>query len=119
MMQFRNITRAKVVLVEGEFYLELPRKLLTHMNISESDSFDISFNKDKFTLWKSPPNEVPQEIYDELKAMFKDDEQIVSEWLATPRVNFNGKAAIDLIDTQENIELIQEFIKTLKTGDFS
>lgn len=118
-MQFKNTTKAKAVLVEGKLYLELPKELVTHMNISESDSFDISFNKDKLKLWKSPPKEAPQEIYDELKAIFKGDEQVISEWLITPRTHFEGKAAIELVDTKENIALIQEFITILKTGDFS
>jgi uncharacterized protein (DUF2384 family) len=89
------------------------------MKLSASDTLDFSLNKNYLKLWKSPKREITQDIYDELSSMFKGNEQIISEWLSTPRIQFGGKAAIELVDTPEGIKIIQDFIWQLKTGDFS
>jgi len=118
-MQFNNISRASLLLVKGKLCLELPGKVITQMELSASDTLDFSLDKSKLKLWKSPKHEVPQEIYDELNSMFKGNDQVTSEWLSTSRIQFEGKAAIDLVDTPEGIKVIQDFIWQLKTGDFS
>jgi len=118
-MQFKNITRASLLLVEGKLCLELPDEIIKQLDISASDFLDMALDKNKLRLWKSPKKDVPQNIYDELNAMFKGNEQVISEWLCTPRVHFGGKTAIDLVDTPEGIKVIQDFIWQLKTGDFS
>jgi hypothetical protein len=118
-MSFNNIISASVRLLDGKFYLELPDQIIKQLNISASDCLDIAFDKDKLRLWKSQKKDVPQHIYDELNAMFKGNEQLVSKWLCQPRVNFEGKSAIDLVETPGGIKIIQDFIRQLRMGDFS
>ncbi len=89
------------------------------MKLSASATLDFSLDKDYLKLWKSPEREIPQDVYDELNSMYKGNEQIISEWLITPRIQFEEKAAIDLVHTPEGIKVIQDFIWQLKTGDFS
>jgi uncharacterized protein (DUF2384 family) len=38
--------------------------------------------------------------------MYKGNEQIISAWLSTPRIQFEGKTAIELVDTPEGIKII-------------
>lgn len=118
-MQFKNITRANIVAVEGKLFLELPDELIKHLNISVLDSLDVALDEGQIRLWKSVEKEIPQKIYDELNKLFKGNEQAVSKWLSTPRVEFEGKAAVELIDTSEGTKVIEDFIWRLKTGDFS
>lgn len=118
-MQFKNITRANIRLVEGKLCLELPEEIIKQLDISASDCLDIALDKNKLRLWKSKKKDVPQQIYDELNAMFKGNEEVISQWLCIPRIHFEGRAAIDLVDTPEGIKIIQDFIWQLKTGDFS
>jgi len=118
-MQFNNISRASLLLVKGKLCLELPGEVITKMELSDSDTVDFSLYETTLKLWKSPKQDVPQDILDELDSMFKGNEQIISDWLCTPRINFEGKAATELVDTPEGIKLIQDFIWQLKTGDFS
>ena len=58
-------------------------------------------------------------IYDKLNAMFKGNEQLVSKWLYQPRIQFEGKSAVELFETPGGTKVIQDFIWQLKTGDFS
>jgi hypothetical protein len=118
-MQFNKIISASVRLVEGKLYLELPDQIIKQLEIAASDSLDIAFDKDKLSLWKSPKQAVPRHIYDELNAMFKGNEQLVSKWLCRPRVQFEGKSAIALVDTPGGTKILQDYIWQLKTGDFS
>lgn len=118
-MQFKNITRSNTRLVEGKLCLEIPDDAIMQMKLSASDTLDFSLNKNYLKLWKSPKREITQDIYDELSSMFKGNEQIISEWLSTPRIQFEEKAAIELVDTPEGIKMIQNYIWQLKTGDFS
>ena len=118
-MQFKNITSLSIRLVEGKLCLELPDEAIVRMKLSASDTLDFSLDKNKLKLWKSPKCETPQDVYDELNSMYKGNELIISEWLSTPRIQFEGKAAIELVDTPEGIKIIQDFIWQLKTGDFS
>jgi hypothetical protein len=118
-MQFKNITRSNIRLVEGKLCLELPDEAIMQMKLSALDSLDFSLGKNYLKLWKSPKREITQDIYDELHSMFKGNEQIISEWLSTPRIQFEGKAANELMDSSEGIKTIQDFIWQLKTGDFS
>ncbi len=41
----------------------------------------------------------------------------MSKRLSTPRADFEGKAAIELIETSEGIKVIENSIWQLKTGD--
>lgn len=118
-MQFHNISSANLLLVHGKLCLELPDEVITKMQLSESDSVDFSLKETTLKVWKSPRQAVPQDILDELDTLFKSNEQIISQWLCTPRANFEGKAAIELVNTPEGIKLIQDFIWQLKIGDFS
>lgn len=118
-MQFKNVTKTKLLLIEGKLCLELPDEMIVQMELSASDTLDCSLDKSKLTLWKSPKHKVPQDIYDELNTMFKGNEQVISEWLSTPRTQFDGEAAIELVNTPDGIRVIQDFIWQLKTGDFS
>lgn len=118
-MQFNNIISASVRLFDGKLDLELPEQIIKQLDISVSDCLAIDLDKDKLRLWKSPQKDVPQHIYDEHNGMFKGNEQLVSEWLCRPRVQFEGKSAIALVDTPGGIKIIQDFIWQLKTGDFS
>ncbi|UUO25661.1 DUF2384 domain-containing protein [Colwellia sp. M166] len=43
----------------------------------------------------------------------------MSTWLCSPRIDFDGKTAIELVDTLEGIQVIDNFFLRLKTGDFS
>jgi antitoxin component of MazEF toxin-antitoxin module len=118
-MQFRNTTRAKVITVEGKLCIQLPDELINQLNLSDSDSLDVALDKGKVRLWKSPTREIPPKVYDELYKLFKGNEQIISEWLCTPRVDFEGKTAMELIDTPEGIKVVEGFVYRLKTGDLS
>jgi len=118
-MQFKNITSSSIRLVKGKLYLELPDEAIMQMKLSVSDTLDFSFDKYYLKLWKSPEREIPQDVYDELNSMYKGNKQLISEWLSTPRIQFEGKAAIDIVHSPEGIKLIQDFIWQLKTGDFS
>lgn len=118
-MQFKNITSSNIRLVEGKLCLELPDEAIMQMKLSASDTLDFSLDKDYLKLWKSPEREIPQDVYDELNSICKGNEQIISEWLSTPRVQFEGKTAVELVDTPEGIKMIQDYIWQLKTGDFS
>jgi uncharacterized protein (DUF2384 family) len=118
-MQFKNTTKVKVIDVEGKLCIQLPDELIKHMNISALDSLDITLDKRKIKLRKSQKKEIPQKIHDGLFKLFKGNEQMISEWLSTPKVDFEGKTAIELIDTPEGIKVIEDFIWRLKTGDFS
>jgi hypothetical protein len=118
-MQLKNVTKASVILVEGKFCLELPDEAIIQMELSASDTFDFSLDKNNLKLWKSPKKGVPQEVYDELSEMYAGNEQVISSWLCTPRIHFEGKAAIDLLDTPDDIKAVKEFIWQLKTGELS
>ncbi len=118
-MQFKNITSSSIRLVEGKLCLELPDEAIMQMKLSVSDTLDFSFDKDYLKLWKSPKREITQDIYEELHSMFKGNEQIISEWLSTPRIQFEERTAIELVDTPEGIKMIRDYIWQLKTGDFS
>ena len=118
-MQFKRISRTNIRLIEGKLCLEVPHEAIMKMRLSDSDTLDFSLDKNNLKLWKSPKHEIPQNIYDELNLMFKSNEQIISEWLSTPRSQFDGRTALALIDTPQGIEKIQNFIWQLKTGDFS
>jgi hypothetical protein len=118
-MQFKNITRTNVRLVEGKLCIELPDEIIKQLDISASDFLDIALDNNKIILWKFPKKVVPLEIYNELGALYGGNEQVISSWLCTPRIQFKGKAAIELVDSPENIEIVREFIWQLKTGDLS
>lgn len=117
-MQFKNVTRANIVLVEGKLCLELPDELVKHLNLSISNSLDVALGKQKIVLWKSLEREIPQDIYDELYKLFKGNEPVISEWLSMPRIDFEGKTAMELIDSAEGIQLIKTGLLRLKSGDF-
>ncbi len=59
-MQFKRVTRANIVSVEGKLCLELPNELISHMGIFSSDSLDIALGSWNIMLWKSPETEIPQ-----------------------------------------------------------
>jgi hypothetical protein len=118
-MQFKNTTRAKVVTVEGKLCIQLPDELINQLNLLALDSLDITIDKGKVRLWKSPTKEIPQNVYDELYKLFKGNEQTISEWLCTPRVDFEGKTAMEVIDTPTGIKVVEDFIYRFKTGDLS
>lgn len=103
----------------GLSHIERPDEAIMNMKLSDSDNLDSLLDKKKLKLWKSSKHEIPQDVYDELNSMFNGNEQIISEWLSTPRIQFEGKAAIALVDTSEGIKEILDFIWLLKTGDFS
>jgi hypothetical protein len=118
-MQFKNTTRAKVITVEGKLCIQLTDELIKQLNLSALDSLDIALDKGQIKLWKSPKKTIPENLYDELYELFDGNEQIISEWLCTPKAHFEGKTAIELVDTLEGIKVIEDFIWQLKTGDFS
>ncbi|MGV2871471.1 antitoxin Xre/MbcA/ParS toxin-binding domain-containing protein [Colwellia sp. E150_009] len=87
------------------------------LSVSHGDNVEFGIGK-QVNLWKSHNTDVPGDIYERVLDIVKTDD-LVSKWLSTKRPFFKGKAAIELVGTDEGKEKVIEFIDRLTMGDLS
>lgn len=103
--------------IEGKLFLELPSQVIEKLSVSQGDNIEFGIGK-QVNLWKSHNTDVPDDIYERLLDIVKTDE-LVYKWLNVKRQFFLGKAAIELISTDEGKDKVLELLDRLAIGDIS
>lgn len=112
-----NRLTSQIKEIEGKLFVELPSQVIEKLSVSNRDSVEFGIRKQVY-LWKSHNADVPDDIYDRVLDIVKTDE-LASKWLSTKRAFFQGKAAIELVGTNEGKEKVLELIDRLAMGDLS
>lgn len=112
-----NILTSQIKEIEGKLFVELPLQVIEKLSISHGDNVEFGIGK-QVDLWKSHNIDVPDDIYERVLDIVKTDE-LASKWLSTKRAFFQGKAAIELVGSDEGKEKVIEFIDRLAMGDLS
>jgi hypothetical protein len=118
-MKLTNITTSNVKKVEDSLYLELPNNVISELSICESDTFIVTVSKGKVQLIKSSNTDIPEVLYNELSSLFKGDEEVIAQWLQTPKALLENKAPIEFLNSERGIETILDILNRLKSGDLS
>ncbi|MBU2894962.1 MbcA/ParS/Xre antitoxin family protein [Colwellia sp. D2M02] len=113
----KNKLTSQVKEIEGKLLLELPSQVIEKLSVSQGDNVEFGIGK-QVNLWKSHNTDVPDDIYERVLDIVKTDE-LASKWLSTKRAFFLGKAAIELISTDEGKDKVFELLDRLAMGDIS
>lgn len=103
--------------IEGKLFLELPSQVIEKLSVSHGDNVEFGIGK-QVNLWKSCNTDVPGDIYERVLDAVKTDE-LAFKWLNTKRAFFQGKAAIEMLSTDEGKEKVFELLDRLDRGDIS
>lgn len=117
-MKLTDIITGNVKKVEDSLYLELPNNVINELSICESDTFTITVSKGQMQLMKYSNTDIPEVLYNELSSLFKGDEEVIAQWLQTPKALLENKAPIEFLNSERGIETILDLINRLRTGDF-
>lgn len=113
----KNKLTSQIMEFEGKLFMELPAQVIEKLSVSKGVSIEFGLGK-HVRLWKSHNTEVPEDIYKHLLDTYKTDD-MVFQWLNTKREFLLGKAAIEIISTDEGKEKVFELLHRLATGDIS
>ena len=112
-----NRLTSQIKEIEGKLFVELPLQVIKKLSVFDGGNVEFGIGKQVY-LWKSHNADVPDYIYDRVLDIVKTDE-LASKWLSTNRAFFHGKAAIELVGTDEGKEKALELIDRLAMGDLS
>lgn len=113
----KNTLISQIKEIEGKLFLELPSQVIEKLSVSQGDNVEFGIGK-QINLWKSHNTDVPDDIYERLLDTVKTDE-LAFKWLSTKRAFFQGKAAIELVSTDEGKDKVLELLDRLAMGDIS
>lgn len=113
----KNELTSQIKEIEGKLFLELPSQVIEKLSVSKGDNVEFGIGK-QVNLWKSHNTDVPDDIYERVLDTVKTDE-LAFKWLSTKRAYFQGKAAIELVSTDEGKDKVLELLDRLAMGDIS
>ena len=113
----KNKLTSQIIDIEGKLFIELPSQVIEKMLVSHGDYIEFGIGK-HINIWKSHNADVPDDIYERVLDTVKTDE-LAFKWLSTKRAFFQGKAAIELVSTDEGKDKVLELLDRLAMGDIS
>lgn len=118
-MKLNQFKKANVQKIDNKLFLELPKGIVKSLNISDSDTFIVTLKQGAMILRKSSELDIPEALYNELTALFNGNEDVIAQWLYTPKAFLENKAPIDMLETSQGLESVLDMICRIKTGDVS
>jgi len=89
------------------------------LSIADSDIFIVHIKHGKPILWKSLELDIPEVLYSDLSTFFKGNEEVIAKWIFTQKTFLANKAPAEILDTEQGLVAVLDFLNRIKTGDIS
>ena len=118
-MKLEQLKRVSIKKVKSKQFMESVGEEIKEMTDSDLDSFTFTIENGEIVTWKPSEIDVPEVIYHDLLELFKGNDEVITNWLKTPKSFLQGKAPAEILGSGAGLVQVLDLIERIKTGDVS